>query len=224
MHIKSLVLTLLFLVLPLISCSGGGGGGQEGATRDTAVRIIHGSLDATPVSVIIDEEIVQTSRFSQSTSYVTVERGEQKSIIVERATQPGNRVAVFRATLDEESEYTIFLSGGVTDDTFSISLLTDIVDEPEEGRAFVQVLHSFIGSPSIQVLAGDVDLGLIRLGATTGFFDIPSGLTTFSLETVDGSTIAAPTFEVPDKGELTILLSGSKDLGAIFTPLFLDLD
>ncbi|HQH28953.1 MAG TPA: hypothetical protein PLP17_16290, partial [Oligoflexia bacterium] len=35
------------------ACSGGGGGGGGGAgrTRETALRIVHGSIDAAPVTV-----------------------------------------------------------------------------------------------------------------------------------------------------------------------------
>ncbi|MDD2943730.1 MAG: hypothetical protein PHC51_12285, partial [bacterium] len=63
------------LLLTLSSCSGGGGSDSSERTRETAVRIVHASIDTTPIDLTGPEGFVQSARYNQATEYVPVPEG-----------------------------------------------------------------------------------------------------------------------------------------------------
>lgn len=217
------------VLLQLGACSGGGGGGggADGRTTDTAVRLIHASIDAVPFSLSVIQDgvstAIQTARYAQSTSYVPVAEGNQL-ITLERANTPGAVVASFPTQLKEETEYTFFVLGEERRGNFRTTLIEDLVSRPEEGFSLVQVLNGFDDDSAITVSVAGASQGPIGLGGSSGFFELPIGPQTFVISTVGGGERARVTVDLADRGETTILLSGSADLNVNFVTLYSDLD
>lgn len=215
---------LLTIAITLTSCSGGGGGdgggGVVGRTTDTALRIIHGALDASPVTLKIGEETLQSARFAELKNYVRTSDGAT-AIVVERANDPGVTVSTFGVTLKDKTEYTVFLYGEVSRGSFATRLLEDIVSRPEAGLANFQVLNAFQDGGEIVVTIAGKPLDSVAFGGTSGFIEVPSGPQTV---TVSGGASATLALDIPDRGEITLLVTGDRALGVLFTPVYTDLD
>ena len=160
-------LIFLFVVLSFVSifftaCSGGGGGGENSGASDdsaslerstsTAIRLLHGSIDSTPVDLYVDGELVQTARFAQERFYTRVPPGLRA--IELRRTNSTRLVSGFSVELASDTEYTIFLYGEARDADLSVDLLEDISLRPEDGSANFRVFNAYHGVSSISVTTG----------------------------------------------------------------------
>lgn len=208
------------------SCSGGGGGdgGGGGRTRDTAVRIVHGAIEAVPVSVLGGvDQLIQTARYAEATTYAPVNDGPI-TLSVERLNSPGVVLRNIQATLEKKTEYTLFVFGSAEGSNLNISLLTDNTERPEPGMAHLAVLNGYQGPGSIFAQSSDVVLGEVGFGSTSGFQLVASGPQTILVRDASGNALSSITTTIADRGELTLLVTGSSELGVLFTTLYNDLD
>jgi len=220
--IKSLLLSVS--AAAVLSCSGGGGGGgDERRTRDTAIRIVHGSVDGAPVQVVFSEELTVKAAFAEGTAYSRVDSGSV-SISVERANSRGVGLGLIEAELADETEYTIFVSGIARTGSISARLLEEPVQQPEAGTALTQLLHGVENQGSLSLRVGGVRSSSIRRGQSSGFSEIPIGPQTFEVVNSDGGVVASITIEVEDQSEITVLAAGDADLGFVISRIFTDFD
>lgn len=214
------------LLVFFISCSSGGGGdgGGEGRTRDTAVRVVHAALDTVPVSVLVGvDQFIQTARYAEATNYIPVDDGPI-AFSVERLNSPGVVLKNIQATLEKKTEYTLFVFGNTLENTLNISLLTDTTERPELGTAYLAVINGYEGPGSISAQSSDVVLGTVKYGSTSGFQVVASGPQTIAVSDGSGNPLSSITTTIVDRGELTLLVTGSRDVGVVFTTLYNDLD
>lgn len=215
----------------LAACGGGGGGGDGGGpagrTTDTALRLIHASIDAVPLTVTVNQGgtlvPVHTARYAQATDYFRLEEGDAL-LTVERANSPGSTVVQFPLQLAKETEYTLFAVGEARKGNFRVTLLQDIVARPEEGLAHLQVMNGYDHAGPLSVSVGGLNKGPLTLGATTGFFEVASGPQTLIISTSQGGELARVALDLPDRGEATIVVSGAGDLGVHYITIYNDLD
>lgn len=219
-------ISLLCLLLLLSSCGGGGGGGDERRTRDTAVRIIHGSVDGAPVQITFDEEEPAArlkAAFAEGTEFRRVDSGPL-SLNVERANSQGVGLGILSAQLEDETEYTIFVNGEARTGSIRATLLAEEVAQPEEGSAHVQLLHGVenLGRLRLRV-AGELSSNTSR-GGTTGFLTVPSGLQLLEAVNGDGGVVASTEVLIEDRSEVTLLVAGDSSLGFVTIKSFVDFD
>ena len=114
---------VLIVTLGIIGCSGGGGGGggSGGLKRSTStgVRIVHAALDASPQSMFIGDQLIQSAGYSELTNYVKVPEGDSTLTFV-RANLPGDTTRLVAATFAKNTEYTAFIYGSLGDGNFKI--------------------------------------------------------------------------------------------------------
>lgn len=216
--------TTVVLLSLLAACSGGGGGsGGSGRTTGTGIRLIHGAIDGSPLAVKIDDEIVQQAAFAEVTGYVEVPKGAHM-VVAERANLPNGSAAEFASEFAEKTEYTFFVYGEVGRSGFTFNLMADPVSRPERGMARVQLLNAVAGSSGVYLDVDGQSYGPVALGWTSGFVDTTSGAKTFVIKSARGTRIADFAWDLADRGELTLLLTGSESLGLRFVRAYPDLD
>ncbi len=220
-------LTLILVSTSLFACGGGGGGGGDGRTTDTGLRIIHAAIAISPLELVIpgvetdDGGPIQKAAYAETTSFVRAEKGET-IIQLQRANSPGVFFESIPTTLEEKTEYSIFVYGDFEIGNDRVALLAEPVEQPESGFARVQLLNGLGGASRLEI-AGSGATGVARFGNTSGFLEVPFGPQTFTI-TESGFPITTVPVDIPDRGEATIVVSGSQTLGSTFTRVYLDLD
>lgn len=213
----------LLLILTYCGCGGGGGGGGDGRTRETAVRLIHGSLDGTPLTLKIAGVPVLSAGFLQTSQFVPVAPGPQ-SLVIEQANIDGAVVRTIPLTLEKETEYTLFVSGESRNSAENVQVLIEPVEQPERGEGRLRFLNSVIGVDSLTLQAPGFSSGAVGQGQGSGFITTTSGLRQFDVVDRSGRVLGSIQFELADRGEATVLAAGSRELGVFFTQHYDDLD
>lgn len=227
----------LFLAVLLSSfifsaCGGGGGGSGSGGgdgsvgslsrNSRTAVRIMHGAVDTTPVTVNVGGRDVQSARYSQTTFYQGVSEGAA-TVSVFRQNDPSTVFATLDSNFERETEYTLFVVSKPGGSGLDIKYLTDQVIRPASGRGFLRIVNAFqTTTVSASTTAGAVPA--VAFGSASGFVEVPSGPITVDFLNSSGGRVAGGAYEVPDQGELTLMISGSEGLGVVFVQEYKDLD
>lgn len=229
----------LCMLLLISACSGGGGsdgGGSGGGdsdssdvlgplkrTSNTGIRVIHGALDATPVAVRIVDQIVQSARFAQPTRFSEISDGPVV-ITVERPNAPAEVISQLPMTLEKGTEYTIFVSGMVKRDTYSVQILPEPIVRPETGFSRIRLAHSLDGAGALTLTVGTATTAAVARNAIGDYIDIPSGVQTVQVLDKNGGVVSQLALTAPDRGDLTVLVSGSRDYGVQFATAYEDLD
>ena len=207
---------------------GGGGGGNSGKTTETAVRVIHASIDLEPVDLRIETQLpedpaLQRAKFGDVTSYVPIK--SQGHVFSFLRANTGAPVFSLNGTLEEETEYTLLLSGKNIDDTFKVSLIPEPVVEPEPGFARLQLINALVGSAPMIAVVGSVSTPQAPFSLASGYVDVPSGLQQSVLvRTTTGRGVSSVLVDFADRGEITVVVGGDNSLGVVTTRLFADLD
>lgn len=227
---SSILLGAMFLIVfSSVGCGGGGGGGADGRTRDTAVRIVHAGIDATPVTLnALNAEgqlaQVQTARYVEETSYVRL-RDQSQVLEIFRANAPEAIVRRIPADLQKNTEYTLFIYGEVETESLDVALLTDIVSEPPSGMTKVRLLSAVNDQPHVSLSAAGFSIAKVPYGRASDFQDVPSGPPQQVIaKNSSGRTIASATIDFLEGSELTILVAGSSYLDSYFIRVYRDLD
>ncbi|MCB0324465.1 MAG: DUF4397 domain-containing protein [Bdellovibrionales bacterium] len=212
------------LTLLPAGCGGGGsGGGDSRRTEKTAIRVIHGSVDGTPVQVAVPLGVVQKARFAEVTTYVPVEKGEQV-VTVDRANSSGVRVAQFSTLLEDKTEYTVFVSGEARTGDLSAQLFSDPVERPESGFARLRLYHALEGEGALTLRASELSAPGIRRGQRSDSLDVPAGPQTIDVVDSRGTVISSLAVELEERSEVAVLLAGNAGLEVVFTKLYTDFD
>ena len=216
---------LIVCLVSTVSCAGGGGGdgGGGGRTKETALRLLHGSVIGVPVDVLIGGLLIQSARFGDVTSYVPVEKG-QTVISVERANNPGTVEAALTNTFEKDTEYSLLLYATSSSGETRAVIFPEPIERPEKGFARVQVVNALEGSPSVALAVAGVSTVATPLATASGFVIVPAGLQQIVVRDANGNTLANQPITLVDRGESTILVTGSKSLGFVTTRQFDDLD
>ncbi len=207
------------------ACSGGGGGvgGGAGRTRETALRIVHGSIDAAPVTVRIGDVFLQKAAYAEVTSYVPVVPGPAV-VTVERANAPGDIVAQLNIDFRPETEYSLFVVGETRHNDFGVTVIEEPVVRPASGIARLQLLNALPDSAAVKLQGTGFTVGPTGFSASSGFVEVPGGVQPVTVAYDNGRVIGQIELQLEDRGEATVVVSGSGDLRLNFTRVYYDLD
>jgi hypothetical protein len=229
-------LALAFILFSSIGCGGGGGGGGGGSDNsnnqttdvgqlsrgtDTAIRLMHGTIDATPLTLRTGTQAIRSGRFAQETFYSRVSPGELL-LSVERANTPSVIAAEQVATIEKGKEYTALITGSAG--ALMFKLIEDTTVRPGIGLTSVRLVNSLQGLSGITAELSGVTFPNVSFGGASGFLDIPSGVATLTVKNQGGAVILSKTVELLDQADISILVTGSNSLGAVFAVLYRDLD
>lgn len=215
----------LVVTLAFSACGGGGGGGDGGGgrTTKTALRLIHASIDGSPLEVKLGDVVVQKARFAEVTAYAAVEQGPSL-VEVGRVNSTGVLLGRIPLTLEKETEYTLFVVGAARDSQETVVVLEEPVARPERGFARVQLLNGLIGATSLRGEIGGVSLGPVLLGASSGFVDVASGAENLIVRGASSQELLQVALLLEDRAEATVLVTGSQELGIRISRIYPDLD
>ncbi len=228
------MLAFNFVVAGVACSGGGGGGGGSGSsterTRETAVRVMHASIDAAPVSLQVNAVFHQEAKYGIDQPYVPLTEGVAAIVGVKPATAE----LMFRRsdTIAKDTESTLLVYGSAGLDTLETELITDTVERPEKGQANVRFYHALTGRQRLSLhcsgtdsagTAADITL-TAKYGDASSYGSLPSGTISCRASNSDGSTVATQEFVVADRGELGVLLTGSSELGFVVLRGYTDLD
>jgi hypothetical protein len=211
------------LACVLAGCGGGGGGGGGGRTTETAIRLIHGAIDGPPVEVLHGSVFIQSARFTDVTGFVPVDPGPN-NISVQRANSPGVTQNSLSQTLAEDTEYTVLIFSDSDGGQPRASLFEEPVVRPAAGLSRVQLINALLGSSPLELVIGGAASARAGYGTTSGFIEVGSGAQLGSVRNAAGQEVASLSLTLVDRGELTIVLIGSVELGQAFVRLYEDLD
>jgi|GEM_PF-3041256 len=217
-------LVLIVLLAAISSCSGGGGDDGGGGTRETAVRVLHGSIDASPVTLVQGGINLQTSRFAEPRDYIPVEPVGLTSFAVERANSPGNLIASLGPVLEKKTEYSVLVTGSSADSTLSAAWLVDQTDRPDPGLALVRVVNSVSGVSRVSASFGASPMLSAASGSGSDYAEVPSGLTSVRVFDANRNLILSRNINIADRSELTLLVTGDRELNVYFATEFVDYD
>ena len=206
-------------VLGIFACGGGGsGGGNSG----TALRVLHGSIDTPPVIVSIDQSEFQIVDYNSQTDYRGVSAGTH-TISLAYKNEPDRIVSQFSTTFAEDTEYSLFLTGQARNGGMQPSIFEEVPFQPESGFARAQIYNSFDSSSGLSLDFAGSSSESVGTGQKSDFFDIPVGSGRLLVRS-GGSVVKSIDYDVPDQGEVTVMVSGSNDLGIVFAQVFSDSD
>ena len=221
------VIGVLMSLFFLAACGGGGGGGGGGSSSkrpgSPAIRILHGGLDVEPVHLNSPQLDAANSQFGEDqTTYVQFPEGPQ-NLIVERKNQPGVVVATVSAQVDGSSYYSLLLSGEINKKTFRTTLIPEPDDRAGSGRSRVQLVNALEGVSSLVLSGAGFTLGPVEFRNSSGFVELPAGIQTFSLNSTDGRSFGTVTADLVEKGQSTVLISGSTKDAVVVKKVYNDL-
>lgn len=226
---RKIPFTVVVLLMSLFSACGGGGGGSgsggQGRTHGTGIRVVNASIDTPPLSLYAgsDVTVLQTARFAGTTNYVSLAKGPVE-LRLARANSDDTIAGSIPATLEKNTEYTVFVFGSSRNRSLQLSLLTDIVVQPPVGRAFLSALNAYDGESQVEIAVDNTLFATVSYGQSSGFQDIASGPHQFVVRDSRGNTISSITYVISDRSDVTLLIAGSRSLGVSFLPLYTDLD
>jgi len=227
------------VILPLVAllfaaCGGGGGSGEGGSgggasggigrSTSTGIRVVHGAFDAPPVELRLGTEIVAAGRFAEATRYSTVKLLGPQNVAVELANT-GQLLVSLPSDLLQGFEYTLFVTGEARTERLNYVLLSDKIARPAAGSANVRVFHGYEGSSRIVATIGGTALEAVSIGEASELTMVTSGLQRVKISSArSGEVFYDADLTLPDRGEVGLLLTGSRERGMRFLTQFEDLD
>jgi hypothetical protein len=174
----------------------GCGNGGHGAPP-AQVRVVHGSPDAPPVDVLVDNrKVVSDLPYLDDSGYLAVAPG-QRNLKVNAAGTTTTVIDV-DATLMARQAYTVLAANYLA--AIEPLLLEDDLSEPPAGQARLRVVHGAAGAPNVDVYITAPDAPLQQPTLTDvpflGFSDyltVPAGSYRVRVTPTGDSTVVIDT-------------------------------
>jgi len=210
------------VALALVSCGGGGGGSGGGRSTGTGLRVIHASMDLPPVVITVNGSEFTRASYGSSSSYSGVSAGPS-TVAVQFQNRSNSVFSSLTVRFEEGMEHTLLLRGESRIGNFRASLIVEEVVQPAPGTARLQFVNGFGSGGDLRLdFQGGIGDG-VSPGELGEVIEIPAGPQQISV--VEGSrALTSSSVNLPDRGEITVVVSGSRDLGVSFTELVEDLD
>lgn len=217
-------LVLLVALFLSASCSSGGGGDSDSsATRDTAIRVLHGAVDATPISLRHGPTVAQTAYFSIVSPYHKLLEG-QNTVVLEKANVSEGAVTDLSQIYKPKTEYTALVYGSAKDDTLKVNLIEDSIQEPASGNARVRLYNALDGNNSVSVTVDKTKVGPAKIGGASEYIEVPFG-TYPAVVYGDGNTrLYGFNLTLNEKEEVSLLVTGALDLDLVIVTPYTDRD
>jgi hypothetical protein len=215
--VRSVVLGLAAL---LSACGGGGGGGGSGSggggsSDSRGIRVLHASIDASPVDLIssaASSTLISQVVFADSKGYRRAPSGAQ-TVSVTKAFSSSQVVQSFQVDLNPDDRYSILMYGD--NQTFGVrtTLLRDEVPADISGVA-VRIVNGVTGASAVsasissggQVAAQEQ----VSFGEASEYLLIPGAgdVVISAVRSADGRTAARSTVTLTQGGAYTFLVAG----------------
>lgn len=213
-----------FVILSTLVASGCGGGGGGGGSQDSAprgVRILHGSIDATPLDIYstsIPGAVVQRGGFAAVQKYAELKEGPQ-TISVTRAKNPSTILRSFNVEVGSKQRYSMVLFGDSREFGLSTRLLDDSPPAERGDGALLRVVDAMTGAAEITVSAGEFSAPRgsnvttkVEYGGASQYLNVPAGTLRITTQrSADGKVVSAITADLLPGEAYTLLVAGEAD-------------
>lgn len=176
-------LTLFIAIYLLITACGGGGGGSGGGSGGSVsgdrsgIRIIHGVIDAPPISItssLQSTSVLRSAFFAEESPRVAVGTGEQILSIFKK----GSPEATFsNVSLIGERGFkkSLVLAGELETLGLQAALVDDGDAAPGEAQAALRVIHAAVGANTVEVVVGDQASVSAAFGGASEYVTVGAG-------------------------------------------------
>lgn len=218
-----LSVTLILNLAALASCGGGGGGGGGGGSAATGVRVLHASIDASPVNIVVNDGttsnvVVERGKFGFATNYGALGNGPQ-TLAMTRTLTPSVVVGQSSVTVNSGERRSFLIYG----DNQTFGLRTNIfLDNPgafSEGSGKVRVINGVTGAAGLTVGLDSSSLGSVSFGDALDYTSVSAGAHRFVLRRAsDGASVGSAGVTIESGRAYTILAAG--EIGYFVKVLF----
>lgn len=202
-------------------CGGGGGGGGSQDSAPRGIRILHGSIDATPLDIYstsVPGAVVQRGGFAAVQKYAELREGPQ-TITVTRAKNPSAAVRSFNVEVGSRQRYSLVLFGDSREFGLSTRLLDDTLPEDRGSGALLRVVDAMTGAAEITVSAGEFSAprgsnvtAKVPYGGASPYLEVPAGTLRITTQrSADSKVVSAITADLLPGEAYTLLVGGEAD-------------
>jgi len=219
---KNLFIYVGFSSLFLLAGCGGGGSGGDGSVS-TGVRMLHASIEASPVelSSTASENQSLLSRFTSNTAYMNLPEGEQQ-LSIHRARFSDSALFVLPLNLEKNKRHSVLLFGDL-DNGLRVSLFDDYAERLGENEIALRLVHGLTGASQIRGTFGGAEIAnALDFGSAAEYVVLPhnSGELLVRRE-VDSRIVFAAFQELAAGQAYTIVVSGEVDY-LVLAPIYQD--
>jgi len=213
----------LFLILLVLAGCGGGGSGGEGGTVSTGVRMLHASIEASPVTLSssVSEEYYATGRFSLAAPYINLPTGEQV-LSIRSAKSEGSDLFLLELNLERNKRHSALLFGSL-ENGLQANLFEDYSDRVNENEIAIRVVHGIAGASQIKASFGETEIAeSVDYGSASDYTFLPYDSGELLIRRQADSRIVYAAFQEFAPGRAyTILASGEVDY-LVLAPVYQD--
>ncbi len=237
-QIKKMSFTLITGIIVLLffsSCGGGGGGGSDDnnssdgsvkVTNKTGVRIINASIDSAPLGIHKDGVLLSMSKYLGDVYFNKIDENSG-NIFITRAGRDTEILKSIAISPKSDTEYTFFAYGETKTDNLRFTQLEEPILRPVNGTARIRLYNGLSGQNDITASFSSFGAAngnlTAKFGGYSGELTLPSGQVTVSATTNSGKQLRQ-VLDLPNKGELAIVIAGNLEYGFSTIKGIIDLD
>jgi len=207
-------------VLLLVGCGGGSSG--DGSVG-TGVRMLHSSIDASPVELrsSSSEENFLISRFTSNSGYMNLSPGEH-ILSVRRARSSDTDLFLLALDLERNKRHSVLLSGNL-ENGLKTTLFEDYTEGLGQNEIALRLVHGLTGASQIRATFGGVEIAkAVDFGSAAEYIVLPDNAGELLIRREADSRIVFAGFQELAPGKAyTIVASGEVDY-LVLAPIYVD--
>ncbi len=211
MIVKRWSLKTFCLLLLLSGCGGGGGSGEDEGFSSDGIRIVHGSIEAAPVDLTLDNDgVVQSARYAEVRGYRALGAGSH-SINLVRSRIPSSPLFAGTLTTTGSQKFSLLLFGDRGQFGLKGVLIEDLPPVDIGDSAAIRLIHAAVGAGGVRLEFGGENLEA-RFGKASEYQVIPAGeLNIRALRASDGQFISSTRATTEPGRAYSVLVAGEVD-------------
>jgi len=202
--------SFLFIIVIALTfgCGGGGGGGggsAAGVGASTGARVLHASIDLSPIDIFTNpDEPAATARFGMPSPYVGLSSGPQ-GVLLKKANS-SDVITNLSLNVEKGLRQSILVYGDYRVPALQIAVLQDIAPELDDTLSSIRVVNGLLSSgTSVSGAINATTAFAAPYGGATEYIQVPAGVANVVLD--NGSS---GSFTVEGGISYTILIAGQE--------------
>ena len=212
---RYMVSIVLLGVLASCGGGGGGGGGGSGSNAKSGVRLIHASLDVSPLTLksAQDAEFDSgISKFAQNAFYKKLGEGSDVLTLVRAYAPDAGSLGSLSLETDGTKKQTVLFYGNLGSLGLRSTLIEDDLPEFAEDKAVIRVVHALGGALSLKAEIQGAGSATASYGGASEYLEAVAGPVGITVSRVADSQIVFSGSKTLEAGKAyTLLVDGEVD-------------